>query len=330
MFPRQLAQYTGFTESEVQSLCRKYGRSYEGIKDWYDGYDVSDIVPPDPDHRELKETGTPLKAAHYGLYSPLSVVEAMTTGVIRDYWNQTETYEALAEYIRRDYDGLKDAVALLMDGGRLPVDTSTYQNDMTTFHGRDDVLSLLIHLGYLGFDQERSEVFIPNREILDEFKTSTKSEEWINTFKSFEMSLELLKATWERKADRVAELLEDAHNQASNKTYNNEAALSYAIQLAYYAARKYYTTILELDSGKGYADIVYLPSPRYPDKPALLIELKYNKTADTAIEQIKRQEYPKGLEHYKGNILLVAIDYDKDISNSSPDFKRHKCRIEEA
>ena len=86
---------------------------------------------------------------------------------------------------------MKDAVALLMDGGRLKIDASTYQNDMTTFHGRDDVLSLLIHLGYLGFDDERSEVFIPNREILDAFKTSTKSEEWISTCRFFEISQEL-------------------------------------------------------------------------------------------------------------------------------------------
>ena len=163
MFPRQAAKYTGFTEEEVFSLCNRYGRDYDAVKNWYDGYAVSDVVPPDPDHEEQKATGIAPKAARYELYSPLSVVEAMTTGVIRDYWNETETYEALAEYIRKDFDGLKDAVALLMDGGRLKVDTSTYQNDMTTFHGRDDVLSLLIHLGYLGFNDERSEVFIPNR-----------------------------------------------------------------------------------------------------------------------------------------------------------------------
>ena len=330
MFPRQLARFTGFTEDEVRRECNRYGRDYAAVRNWYDGYDVSDVIPPDPDHQEQKRTGKPIKATRYALYSPLSVVEAMTTGVIKDYWNQTETYEALAEYIRRDYDGLKDAVALLMDGGRLKIDTSTYQNDMTTFHGRDDVLSLLIHLGYLGFDDEQSEVFIPNREILDEFKTSTKSEEWISTFKSFEISQELLKATWNRQADKVSELLEDAHNRAGNKTYHDEAALSYAIQLAYYAAQKYYTTILELDSGKGYVDIAYLPSPKYPDKPALVIELKYDKSADTAMSQIRRQKYPDRLEHYKGNILLVAIDYDKDVPNTSTEFKHHKCRIEEA
>ncbi len=328
MFPMQLARYTGFTEEEVKELCNRYGRDYAKVKDWYDGYEVSDIISPDPDHREQKATGEAPKAVRYALYSPLSVVKSMTTGIIKDYWNKTETYEALAEYIRRDYDGLKQAVAILMDGGRVKADTSTYQNDMTSFQGKDDILSLLIHLGYLGFDNERDEVFIPNREIMDEFRTSTKGSEWVDTFELFELSRKLLKATWEMKPDVVAELIEKAHDRAGNKTYHDETALSYSIQLAYYAAQKYYTTILELDSGKGYADIVYLPSPEYPDKPALLIELKYNKTADTALNQIKRREYPARLEHYKGNILLVGINYDPEAQNIDPDFKHHSCVIE--
>ena len=328
--PMQLAPYTAFTEEEVQVLCSQYGRDYQRIKDWYDGYDVSDIIPPDPECQVFRETGIKPAAQRYSLYSPLSVVNAIRTGQIRNYWNKTETYEALAEYIRMDYDGLKDAVALLMDGGRLKIDTSTYQNDMTTFHSRDDILSLLIHLGYLGYDDEHSEVFIPNREILDEFKTSTKTGEWIEPFKAYEASTKLLKATWAGDADLVAELLEAAHNRAGNKTYNDEAALSYAIQYAYYAAQKYYTTILELDSGKGFADIVYLPSSKYPDKPALLVELKYNRSADTAISQIKRQQYPDRLEHYKGNLLLIGIDYDREIPSDKPEFKHHHCRIERA
>ena len=326
--PRQLAPYTGFTEEEVQGLCGRYGRDYARVKDWYDGYIVSDIIPPDPNHEELKTTGKSPTANRYALYSPLSVVESMTTGVIKDYWNKTETYEALAEYIRKDYDGLKDAVALLMDGGRLAIDTSTYQNDMTTFTGRDDVLSLLIHLGYLGFDDERSEVFIPNREILDEFKTSTKGREWVSTFKAFETSLELLEATWNGDEEKVAELVEDAHNQAGNKTYNDEAALSYGIQLAYYAARKYYTTILELDTGKGYADVVYLPAPQYPEKPALLIELKYGHSAELAMDQIRRQKYLDRLDHYKGNTLVIGINYDRELPADHPEFKHHSCKIE--
>ena len=325
MAPRQLAPYTGFTEEEVKELSIKYDMDFGDISNWYDGYLVSDRIPPEKreEYREGKYNGH-----KFPIYSPLSVVESMTTGVIKDYWNKTETYEALAEYIRKDYDGLKDAVALLMDGGRLVIDTSTYQNDMTTFTGRDDVLSLLIHLGYLGFDDERGEVFIPNREILDEFKTSTKGKEWVSTFKTFETSLELLEATWNGDEEKVAELVEDAHNQAGNKTYNDEAALSYGIQLAYYAARKYYTTILELDTGKGYADVVYLPAPQYPEKPALLIELKYGHGAELAMDQIRRQKYLDRFDHYKGNTLVIGINYDRELPADHPEFKHHSCKIE--
>ena len=125
-------------------------------------------------------------------------------------------------------------------------------------------------------------------------------------------------------------LVEKAHNNAANRTYNDEAALSYGIQLAYYAAQKYYTMIPETDTGKGFADLICLPAPGYTDKPALVIELKYNKDADGAIKQIKNQKYPERLEHYKGNILLVGINYDREIPNSSAEFKHHSCVIEEA
>lgn len=182
--PMQLAPYTGFTEDEVKKLCDIYGREYEKIKEWYDGYDVCDVIPPDP-NREI------LKSKHHALYSPLSVVKALRSGIIDNYWNKTETYEALAEYIRRDYDGLKETVALLMDGGRVKIDISKYQNDMTTFAGKDDILTLLIHLGYLGYDNETGEVFIPNKEILDVFKTSTDDKDWVDTFEEFKISQEL-------------------------------------------------------------------------------------------------------------------------------------------
>ncbi|MBR3535169.1 MAG: AAA family ATPase [Oscillospiraceae bacterium] len=330
MNPMQLAPYTGFLTSEVEELTIKYGRDLDRIKDWYDGYRVSDIIPPDPDHEILRETGKSPEGKKYDLYSPLSVVKSVTTGRISNYWNKTETYEALAEYIRKDYDGLKDSVAFLMDGGKLKIDTSTYQNDMTTFTCRDDVLSLLIHLGYLGFDDETSEVFIPNKEILDEFRTSTKSDEWIPTFRSFEMSQELLKATWNEDADKVADIIERMHDKADNRTYNDEAALSYAIRMAYYSAQKYYTLIPETDSGKGYADLICIPSPKYADKPAMVVELKYNKDAEGAIAQIRNRNYPERLEHYKDNILLVGINYDKDVPNTDPQFKHHSCVIEKA
>ena len=319
--PMQLASYTGFTEDEVSELCNAYGRDFDDIKEWYDGYDVCDVIPPDP-NREI------LKSKRYALYSPLSVVKALRSGIIDNYWNKTETYEALAEYIRRDYDGLKETVALLMDGGRVKIDISKYQNDMTTFAGKDDILTLLIHLGYLGYDNENKEVFIPNKEILDVFKTSTDDKDWVDTFEEFKISQELLDATWAMDEQKVAKLVEAAHDKADNKTYNNEAALSYAIKYAYYAAQKYYTTIQEHDSGKGYADIVYLPSPKYPDKPVIVVELKYDKNAETAINQIKDRNYPDILSHYKNNILLVGINYNKEVKNTSTEFKHHECNIE--
>ena len=327
MFPREMAPYTGFTEEEVKWECKKYGMDYGEVSDWYDGYTVSDRIPPEKreEYREGKYEGHKIS-----IYSPLSVVESMTTGIIKNYWNKTETFEALSEFISMNQDGLKDAIMVLMDGGKVKVDTSTYQNDMTTFTGRDDVLSLLIHLGYLGFDDEKSEVYIPNREILDEFKAATKDGEWVAAFEAFRISLELIQATWAEDTDKVAELLEKAHNRADNKTYNDEAALSYAILYAYYAAEKYYTMLPELDTGKGYADRVYIPRPQYADKPVLIIELKYEKDADGAIAQIKRQQYPDRLETYKGNILLVGINYNKDAKNTGTDYKHHTCEIDRA
>ena len=128
----------------------------------------------------------------------------------------------------------------------------------------------------------------------------------------------------------MAELVEKAHDRADNKTYNDEAALSYAIRYAYYAAQKYYTILPEVDTGKGYADLILIPSPKYSDKPALVIELKYDKDADGAIAQIKRRNYPDRLEHYEGNILLVGINYEKGVQSDDSKFKRHSCVIEDA
>ena len=325
--PMQLAQFTGFTEDEVRKLCTDYHVRYEDISDWYDGYVVNTDIPIEM--RDQYRAGK-YDRKSISIYSPLSVIEAVSTGVIQNYWNKTENYEALAEYIRMDYDGLKEAVALLMDGGRVKVNISKYQNDMTSFTGSNDVLVMLIHLGYLGYDTDTKEVFIPNREILDEFKNSTESFEWIDTFAAFKKSQKLLKAVWDMDEETVAELLEWFHDSTENKTYNSEAALSYAVQMAFYAAQKYYTIIQELDSGKGYVDLVYFPSPKNPDKPAILIELKYDKTKQTAADQIRAKNYSHKLEHYKGNILLVSINYDKEVSSTSVEYKHHSCKIEKA
>ena len=321
--PMQLAQYTGFTKAEVDMLCQEYEMDYKSISDWYDGYLISDWIPVEK-RRQYREGK--YEEHRVRVYSPFSVVKAVRSGIIDNYWNQTETYEALQQYIDWSFDGLKEDVAILMDGGRIKVDITGYQNDMTTFHSKDDILTMLIHLGYLGFDADTKELFIPNKEVLQVFKSSTKDRSWAVTLRALQNSRKLLEATWAFDEEKVAELIEAAHDKAGNRTYHSEAALSYAIQLAYYSAQDYYTVFPEADTGKGYADLVYIPVQ--PDIPALLVELKYDIDADTAISQIKRQRYPDRLEHYKGNLIMVGISYDREVSNESPMFKHHSCHIE--
>ena len=212
-----------------------------------------------------------------------------------------------------------------MDGGRLSINISKYQNDMTTFQSKDDIYTLLIHLGYLGYDAEEEEIFIPNSEILEVFKDSTSTSEWVQPFEAMNKSKELLEAIWRENEERVAELLEWAHDKADNKTYNSEAALSYAVQYALYASQQYYDDFRELDTGKGYADLVYMPLPKYPDKPVLLIELKNGKSPEEALQQIEDRDYINKLDNHKGNILLIGINYDADIN--SKDYKKHRCVI---
>jgi ribosomal protein S8 len=193
---------------------------------------------------------------------------------------------------------------------------------MTSFKSKDNVLTVLIHLGYLAYDEETKEVFIPNEEVHSAFASTIMETDWTPIIDAINKSERLLKLTWAKEADEVAEYISEVHMQnTSILQYNDENSLSCVITLAYYNAINDYTVIRELPSGLGYADIVYLPK-KYSDKPAMIVELKYNKNAKAAIEQIKEKKYPKSLQDYKGNLLLVGVDYDKDT-------KKHSCIIED-
>ena len=155
--PRQLAQYVGFTEEEVQELCVKYRMNFEELKEWYDGYAFALV---------------------HSVYSPRSVIEAVLSGICDSYWNQTETFEALKIYIDMNFDGLKDDVLSMMVGERVAINTGGFTNDMVTFHSKDDVLTLLIHLGYLAYDFEDKCVYIPNNEVRGEYVNAVSVSEW--------------------------------------------------------------------------------------------------------------------------------------------------------
>ena len=178
---------------------------------------------------------------------------------------------------------------------------------------------MLIHLGYLGYNSLNQTCYIPNKEVTSSFIASIEDSSWNETTKALLNSQALLEATWNKDEETVAKYIKEAHLDTSILTYNNENALSYTISIAYMNARNYYTIIREMPSGKGFADMVFIPKR---DKPAMIIELKWEQDVETAISQIKEKKYPKGLEKYKDNLLIIGIAYDKQT-------KKHTCKIEE-
>lgn len=298
--PFEYAEFIGFTESEVKGLCEKYHADYDMMKSWYDGYAFPGV-------------------GH--IYNPKSVVDSILRKSFSSYWTQTETYEALKVYIDLNYDGLKDSIVKMLAGEQVIINSERFQNDMTTFTSKDDVLTLLVHLGYLAFDREKSAVFIPNAEIRGEFRNAIMGEHWKDVIAALEQSDRLLAATWNEDSETVADILDTVHSEnTSILTYNDENSLSCVISLAYYNAMKEYTKIRELPTGKGFADIVYIPK-KHSDKPAMVVELKYDKSAEGAITQMKEKKYVESLKEYHGNLLLVGINYDKE-------SKKHTCVIE--
>jgi hypothetical protein len=299
--PRPLQNYIGFTQDEVKSLCERFHMDFRMMKTWYDGYQVGDIC----------------------IYNPKSVMESILRRKYSNYWTKTETYEALRNYIDMNFDGLKDAVIDMLGGVACEVDTGSFQNDMTSMRSRDDVLTLLIHLGYLAYDEENRTVSIPNREIKEEFIRAVKNGGRKELMEAVLRSDALLSATWAMDAEKVAEIIDAIHNEETAPAfYNNEQALRNVIKTAYLSSIDYYARMEELPAGKGYADIVFWPK-NGGNYPAIIVELKWNKSENAAIEQIKERKYQQALSGYKGDILLVGVSYHTKT-------KKHTCAIEKA
>ena len=210
-----IEEFTGFTEQEVRQLCEQYNMPFSETKKWYDGYCVDGV----------------------SIYNPKSVVEAMLRGKFSNYWTQTETYEALKIYIQSNEFGVQDVILKLLAGEKEKIDTTTFSNDMVTFATKDDVLTLLVHLGYLTYNAETKEIWIPNDEVMEQFISTVKVMGWGSVVTALETSEKLLQATLSGDEQTVAELIEQAHQaNASILKYNDENALSCVISLAYYSA----------------------------------------------------------------------------------------------
>ena len=300
--PFGMEEFFGFTKEETEALCNEYGMDFAECENWYDGYRIGETEK-------------------ISIYNPNSVVEAMMRRKFRNYWNSTGSYEVVSDYIKLDYDGVKTAVLDMISGREVPVNAADFENSLGKIKSKDDILTYLIHLGYLNYDDETELCRIPNKEIRQEWEKAIKAAD--NFSKIAEMiadSDRLLYYTQKCDAEKVAVALDEAHLAISNpKNYNNEASLQAAIRLAYFTASSKYTIIQELTTGYGFADMGFIPLDK--KDPAMIIELKYDKDAETAITQIKNKNYPKVFENYLDNLLLIGVNYDKNT-------KVHECVIE--
>ncbi len=184
--PDMLSPYIGFTEEEVRELCVRYHRNYENVKRWYNGYVLGE----------------------YQVYNPKAVVSVMMRGAFRSYWSQTGTYESILPFINMNFDGLKTAIIQMLSGTAVEVNVNTFQNDMVSFKNKDDVITLLIHLGYLTYSWRKKAAYIPNEEIRQEFLAATQDEEWSDLISFQQASKNLLDATLAMDCRRVAEGIE--------------------------------------------------------------------------------------------------------------------------
>ena len=309
--PGDMAQYFGFTKDEVQTLAAKHNMDFDELEKWYDGYQIGD----EP-----------------SIFNPNSVIQAVSRGRCRSYWASTGAFDTVTEYIKMNYEGLKDDIIRMLAGERCAVDPTGFQNDMSVICSKDDVLTVLIHLGYLSYDWKESECYIPNREVAGEMVNAVKANNWKNLADAIDQSKRLLQATLDGDEEAVARGVDAAHDEnTSILSYNDENSLACVLSIAYYYARNDYVIHRELASGKGFADIVLIPRKNV-NSPAIILELKVNKDADSAIDQIHRKQYPAKVAQYlnaesnsqlstlNSQLLLVGINYDRET-------KQHTCRI---
>ena len=298
--PGEFAEYTGFTESEVKALCDKNSMDFAEFKKWYDGYSFG---------------------IEKSIYNPYSVMKALDRKSVRSYWRKTSAAEALITYVNLGGDELQEKIARLIAGEAVTVYTDDFENDFETIKSDDDLLTLLIHLGYLSYDENTSLVKIPNEEVHAEFSRILKKAKNKRLVELVRRSEQLFADTLAGNEEAVAAAIQAVRDSNyAPMYYNDEQALRYAVKFAYIVCEDRYTKIEELPSGRGVADIVYLPDPG-ERLPALLIELKWNKGDGAAIGQIKEKHYPAVLEHYNGSLILIGINYDEKT-------KVHSCKIE--
>ena len=298
--PEPLSKFFGFTREEVKSLCAKHGMPYEELEMWYDGYSI----------------GT-----EPSMFNPSSVVKALAKRQCRNFWATTGAFDAVTRYIQMDYEGLQRDITSMLAGGRCRVETTSFGNDPAIVRDRDEVLTLLIHLGYLAYDADNRECYVPNMEVGEEMKNAVKANNWSHVVETLNDSEDLLNDLLAGEAEKVAAGIDAAHERnASILKYNDENALACVINLALYTARNKYRIVREMPTGRGFADMVFVPWHNV-NLPAIVVELKWKQSAQTALDQIRERHYPESMKDYVGEVILCGVNYDKET-------KVHTCVIE--
>ena len=301
---KPITQYYGFTEDEVKDLCEQYDMDFDSMKAWYNGYLIDGLH----------------------MYNPNSVSMALNNQDFDSYWKNTSSFASINTFITMNYEGLKDDIMTMLSDGKVYVNPDSFQNDFSTVASKDDALTALIHLGYLGYDRDDQSAYIPNYEVKKAYQAALSTGSWKEVAKSISRCDELLRATINGDNEKVAELIEIAHDTyTSILKYNDENSLSCVLTMAYFTAPGYYNIVREMPAMKGFADFVFIPRANAGKRPAMVVELKYNQSADSAITQIKEKRYHGVLEGYSDKILLVGINYDAE----GKDNKHHTCIIEE-
>ena len=302
-----LSEFVGFTSAEVEDLCKKFGMDFEECKRWYDGYHLSG----------------------FEIYNPESVVCSMEDKTFDSYWSKTSSYEVITDRIRQNFEGTKDAVIRMLACESVDVNVTRFLNTMNSFVTRSDLFTYLIHLGYLAYDRTEKTCHIPNKEVHEEWFNAVESlDDYAVTNKIIQSSKELLAETLRGNEAAVAQALDVSHiHVTSNRSYTQpkqgrmavEDALQSAIYLAYIYALNKYTVIKEMTTGKGFADVVFIPFVQ--NMPAMIIELKRNGSAESALNLIKEKKYSDSLSAYSCDLIFVGINYDEAA-------KTHECKIE--
>ena len=298
--PRRLASYFGFTADEVKALCEKHGMDYEEMEKWYDGYSIGN----EP-----------------SMFNPSSIMKAIDANECDSYWVSTGSFDAVARYIQMDFDGLQGDIVTMLGGGSCSVNTTSFQNDPAIINNKSDVLTLLIHLGYLAYNRDERRCFVPNMEVAGELRNAIEANNWTNVMDTLNASEDLLRDLLDGEADKVAAGIDAAHERnTSILKYNDENALACVVNLALYTARNKYRIVREMPAGRGFADMVFVPWHNV-SLPAIVVELKWKQSAQTALDQIRERHYPESMRNYTGEVILCGVNYDKET-------KEHTCVIE--